>query len=114
MLEEDILEPSPLIEGDTMEQRRVSLGVRDDDIGRRQDNFPEAPDAGSGRARLPASPFGKTLAQISRHQIWLSVADFEQTAANDAAWVRIRLNNLVPAREADLPAQWTLGVEPHR
>jgi hypothetical protein len=114
MLEQEIVEASPLIEGDTMEQRRVSLRVRDDDIGRRQDDFPEAPDSGSRCARLPASAFGKTLAQIGRHQIRRPVADFEQTTANGAAWVRIGLDNLVSAREADLPAEWTLGVEPHR
>src|SRR3954471_11008632 len=109
-----MVEANPLIEGDTMEQRRVSFRVRDNDVCGGEDDFPEAPNPRRCRARLPASALSKTGAQIGRHHIRGPVADFEQTSANHAAWVRIGLHDLVPAREADLPAEWTLGVEPHR
>jgi hypothetical protein len=77
MLEQQVIDSDPAVEGDPVEQRCVPLGMRDYVIGGGEHNFSEAPNPGSSGSGGATPPLGEPLHELGGRDGGWSVVDFK-------------------------------------
>src|SRR5918992_2382299 len=85
----------------------------DNRFGRRKDDLPKAPDTGGGGPRPAAAALGEPLNQFRGCNCRRPMVHLEQAMTKSAARVRVRLDHLVAALDANLPACRALSLKPH-